>query len=151
MPPMDTFNVDGYDANTCVRLAFKAFQMQSFRFSLCGVDLTKGTIAQSQKEKFDKMKDWADSPFLEYTCRKPQKNRNAFIIEKKHEKIPCARCETERANKKCSHKMCKKCCVEHCAGDYDVTLCKEKGHADAATKARLAANEIDEDYDDESV
>ena len=146
--PMDTFNVDGYGATTCVRLAFKAFQMQSFRFSLCGVDLTKGTLAESQKKKFDQMKDWVDSPFLEYACRKPHKNRNVFVIEKKHEKIPCACCETERANKKCSYKMCKKCCVKHCVENADVDLCKEKSHARAAVDARLAEEEEEMEIDE---
>ena len=47
--PMNTFNVDGYGAITCVRIAFKAFEMPAFNFSLCGIDHTKDTIAQSQK------------------------------------------------------------------------------------------------------
>ena len=132
-----------YGASTCVRIAFKAFQMQSFGFSLCKIDLTKGTLAESQKVKFDKMKAWPDSPFLEYTCRKPHRNRNVYAIEKKNGKLPCVGCSQDRANKKCCFNMCKACCVKHCASNYDISLCKEKGHAVAATKARLASNRVE--------
>ena len=71
----------------------------------------------------------------------PMTTIQAIHIEKKHEKLPCASCETERANKKCSHKMCKKCCVKHCVENADIDLCKEKSHARAAVDARLAEEE----------
>ena len=82
------------------------------------------------------MKNWADSPFLEYTCNK-QRNKNTYTIEKKHEKVPCADCKVERANKKCSYKMCKGCCAKHCVRCPDIDLCKEKGYAKSAQEARL--------------
>ena len=44
-----------YGATTCVRIAFKAFEMQ-LNYDFGGVDCTKGVLANSQKEKFDKMK-----------------------------------------------------------------------------------------------
>ena len=40
--------------------------------------------------------------------------------------------------------MCKKCCVEHCAENADVELCKEKGHKSAGAEARHLAEENNE-------
>ena len=50
--------MDEYGVNTCVRIAYKAFQMEEYdvSFSLGNISFTKGTIAASGKEKFDQMK-----------------------------------------------------------------------------------------------
>ena len=57
---MNTINTDEYEANTCIRIAYKAFKMEEYlmEFSIYNIDPTKGTIAASGKEKFDQMKDW---------------------------------------------------------------------------------------------
>ena len=119
--PANTIDIDSYDATTCVRIAFKAFQLEEFEieFSFANIDPTYGTIAASQKEKFDSMKDWIDSPFHEYQCNK---RSNHYVIVKKHKKMTCAGEEcTLWANKNCSHSMCKKFCVKQDA------VCNTKG------------------------
>ena len=57
------FDTSEYEATTLVRMAFKAFEL-GFPFSFGDMDPTVGRIAESQKAKFDKMKDWSKSPFL---------------------------------------------------------------------------------------
>ena len=53
---VNSVNVFGYGANTCVRVASKGYQMKSFGISFGIVDPTISTIAAYQKDKFDKMK-----------------------------------------------------------------------------------------------
>jgi hypothetical protein len=118
------FGADEYGANTFVRMAYKAFQME-LKHSFGQIDPTRGTLAKSQKEKFDKMKEWDDSPFHEYQCNKC---RNHFTIKKRHEKLRCASCTTAWANSKCANKMCKKCCVHHTTLNTSITSCKVKSH-----------------------
>ena len=48
---VNKFNVSGYGANTCVRMAFKAKQM-GLDFSFGKVDPTKGVLSKTRKEKF---------------------------------------------------------------------------------------------------
>lgn len=146
--PIDTFNAaEKYDATTAIRMAFKAYQMKWLSFSLGNIDPTKGTIAASQKEKFDKMKDWVDSPFHEYQCNKC---RTYFVVAKKHQKVACTVCSTERANTKCSYNACKGCCVKHVSGGSDVSACKVKDHAQAA-KAKELEMDVEEDESETSV
>ena len=80
------FNNGEYGGKTCVRIAFKAFEMQDFGFSFGDIEPTVGTLANSHKEKFDKMKSWADSPLHEYQCNK---RVNHYVMAKKHEKMKC--------------------------------------------------------------
>ena len=110
--PVNTINMDEYGVNTCVRIAYKAFQIEEYdvSFSLGNISFTKGTITASGKEKFDQMKNWPESPFHEYQCKK---EGNHFVLAKKYEKVSCATDGCLRwANKNCGHKMCKKCCME---------------------------------------
>ena len=55
---VNTINTDEYEANTCIRISYKAFQLEEYlvEFSISNIDPTKGTIAASRKEKFDQMK-----------------------------------------------------------------------------------------------
>ena len=48
----DTINSDAYGANTCVRIAYKAFQMEEcdIPYSLGNIDFTSGIIAVSGKK-----------------------------------------------------------------------------------------------------
>ena len=123
--PADTIRTTKYEVTHAIRIAYKAFQMQQFSYSLCGIDLARGTIAKSQKEKIDKMNAWHDSPFLEYRCKE---DRSHFVLVKKHDKLICASQNClGRANRTCTHKMCKKHCIEHvrCGNNK----CKLKEHA----------------------
>ena len=54
--------------------------MQQFNYSLGNIDPTKGTIAKSQKAKFDEMKQWVGSPLHDYQCKK---EKSHFILAKK--------------------------------------------------------------------
>ena len=65
---MNTINTDEYEANTCIRIAYKAFQLEEYlvELSISKIDLTKGTISANGKENFDHMKDWPEIPFREY-------------------------------------------------------------------------------------
>ena len=67
---VNTVNTEAYSATTAVRLAYKAFQHESFEFSMGGLDVTKGLIAESQKKKINEMKGWDKNQFLEYQCRR---------------------------------------------------------------------------------
>jgi hypothetical protein len=98
--------------------------MKQFDYSFGKVDIatladSKLTLAKSQKSKFDEMKDWVRSPFLEYQCN-PRQNGSYFAMVKKQTKGNCVGTFGQngvacggRANSKCSHKMCKKCCIKH--------------------------------------
>ena len=123
---VNTINTSSYDATSCVRIAYKAFDLR-LEYSLGKLDPTVGTIAASNKAKFDKMKGWPDSPFHEYQCNK---RGNCFIIVKKHKKVACANEECNGwANKNCSYSMCKKCCIAHTsAPDGHITPCRVKDH-----------------------
>ena len=123
---VNTFNVDCYEATTCVRLAYKAFDL-GLKYSLGKLDPTVGTIALSNKVKFDKIKDWHGSPFHEYQCNK---RGTCFAIVKKHKKQTCFVEDCSGwANKNCSYGMCKKCCVNHTStSEPKVKPCKVKDH-----------------------
>jgi hypothetical protein len=103
------YDTSEYEATTLVRMAFKAFEL-GFPFTFGGLDPTVGTIAESQKVKFDKMKGWNDIPFHAYQCNKVS---SYYKIVKKHTEVNCAKCLSVASNKKCTSKMCKKCCTEH--------------------------------------
>ena len=148
---------DVYDVTTCVRIAYKAWQMPSLRFDIEGIDFTKGTLANSQKAKFDKMKNWPDSPFKEYQCNK---RGNHFVMVKKHARVYCVECKTGRANASCSNKMCKKCCSKHVHNGGG--KCKVKDHinasqalltvtGDAVTENHEESMEVDEEENMESM
>ena len=106
---VNQFNVSEYGANTCIRMAYKAFSME-FPFSMGDIDPTIGTIAASQKKKFDELTGWVDSPFHEYQCNKC---RNHFVMAKKHQRIRCVKCIKKMGNAACSNKMCKQCCTKY--------------------------------------
>ena len=127
------FDSGEYGARTFVRIAFKAFEM-GFKHSISNInDPSRGKLAKSHKEKFDKMGTWVDSPFREYNCNSCNNQKDggdvhSWVLKKKHDKIKCIKCTTAWSNVKCSYKMCKGCCVAHvdaCAVD----ACKVKSHA----------------------
>ena len=119
------FDDGQYSVKTFVRMAFKAFEM-SFKCSFDNiVDLTRGKLAESQKAKLDKMASWVDSPFGEYKCNSC--NNHTWVLKKKHDRNKCPRCTTAWANAKCSHSLCKSCCVEHVAA-VSADACKVKSH-----------------------
>ena len=127
-----TFDQSEYDARTCVRMAFKAFEM-GFKFDFGNIDPTDGTLAKSHKEKFDKMLGWVDSPFHEYKCNTCTRRVSStvtvttYVLKKKHDRVKCNDCNVVWANMLCSHKRCKKCCVKHTKGS-NVNACKVKSH-----------------------
>ena len=136
--PVNIINAGNYKLTTLVRIAYKAFQMKQFDYSFGKVDITtladsKLTLAKSQKSKFDEMKDWVRSPFLEYKCN-PRQNGSYFAMAKKHTKVNCVSTIGQngvscggRANSKCSHKMCKKCCIKR-TNENGSAKCKVKEH-----------------------
>ena len=67
---VNTFKNDEYGATSYIRLAFTAYQMKQFCFSMGEMDPTRGTCAYSQKEKLDKMNDWMDIPFHMFQCKR---------------------------------------------------------------------------------
>ena len=103
------FDTSEYKATTLVRMAFKAFEL-GFPFTFGDMDPTVGTIAESQKAKFDKMKDWSKSPFLAYQLKK---ERTHYCIVKKYIQTKCVHCGSNNSNRQCKNKMCKRCCLEH--------------------------------------
>ena len=97
-----------YEATTLVRMAFKAFEM-NYPFTFGSLDPTAGTIALSQKVKFDKMTEWTNSPFHTYQLKRVL---TYYRIVKKHKQVKCGKCGRKNANLSCSNKMCKKCCLD---------------------------------------
>ena len=73
---MNTINTDEYEANNCIRIAYRAFHLEEYlvEFSIANIEPTKGTIAASVKDKFDQMKDSTERPFHEYQCSKYSNN-----------------------------------------------------------------------------
>ena len=141
--PVNTINIASYSATTCVRIAFKAYQLGEYnvKYSFANIDPTKGTIAASQKEKIDRMKVWPESPFHEYQCNKC---RTYYVIASKHKKTTCAGEDCLLwANKSCSHVMCKKCCIKQEAA------CRMKSHKKPPAGAPEAESDVDmEDFND---
>jgi hypothetical protein len=123
-------------------LAFKKYEMQQFKFDMGKLDPANGTFANSQKVKYDKMK--------EFECK--EKN-NCLSFISKHNKEKCLDCGLERVNKQCTYKRCKKCCVNFAVSKTD--KCKIKDHATAANELReklvedevLVAGEMDMDVE----
>ena len=106
------------------------------------LDITEGLIAESQKKKVDEMKDWDRSPFLEYQCNK---RGSAYAIVKKHQKQRCENCTTSFANKDCSHKRCKKCCLAlTTAENFDGDKCRVKSHRPSPQTDEPAAEDESE-------
>ena len=109
-------------ATTCVRMSYKSFQL-GFKCLFGDIDPTVGTLALSQKKKFDEMLEWVDSPLLDYQCNK---HANHFVLAKKHNRVRCT-CGKAWINKDCTNKMCKKCCMAKEVGRNSI-LCKVKSH-----------------------
>ena len=84
--PVNTINTDKYEANTCISISYKAFQLEEYlvEFYISNIDPTKGIIAVSGKEKFYQMKDRPERPFHEYQCIK---HSSHFFISKKYKKL----------------------------------------------------------------
>jgi hypothetical protein len=135
----NTFAYSIYKVTTAIRLAFKKYEMQQFKFDMGKLDPANGTFANSQKVKYDRMKDWVDSPFHSFECKK---KNNCFSFISKHNKEKCLDCGLERVNKQCTYKCCKKCCVNFAVSKTD--KCKIKDHATAANELRekLAEDEV---------
>ena len=126
--PVNTVNTEMYGANTCIRIAYKAFQLETHgvKFDFANIDFTEGSIAVSGKEKFDQMKDWMSNPFCEYQCNKENTH---FVIAKKHAKVTCVTEGCARAaNKNCGNHMCKKCCIKMQTESNKKSACTLKDH-----------------------
>ena len=75
MSPISRLGVQNATATTCVRIAFKGFEMGiPFEFG-AGGDPTNRTLATSQKEKIDAMQMWDGNPFVHYNIKKNYKSR----------------------------------------------------------------------------
>ena len=136
---VDSFDYRKYGATTCVRLAFKAFEMQHFKFDMGELDPLNGTLAISQKNKLDKMKNWDDSPLKDFECKK-KKNQNCYCLVAKEQQVKhCADSRSRCVSKRCSVARCKKCCVKHCIKHE--LKCKCKDHVTAMDKELAKAVE----------
>jgi hypothetical protein len=138
---VDSYNLSKYTSTTCIRLAFKAFEMDQFKLDMEGLDPTNGTFANSQKEKLDQMKSWEKSPFHTFDCKK-KKNKNCFMFVSKHDKVACTACKKGRVNKTCSNSMCKKCCVNHALNNSTKCKCKEHYKAMQKEQQKLVDAEL---------
>eukprot|EP00956_Cyclotella_meneghiniana_P020813 scaffold37180_cov23-Cyclotella_meneghiniana.AAC.3 len=121
---VDTYDCTRYSATTCVRMAYKHFEMQMFKLDMAELDPTEGTLASSQKAKLDKMKAWENNPLKAYECRK-KKNQNNYYFVAKDNQLVCVGCQSSRVNKSCSMVRCEKCWVKHCLEEQKVCKCKD--------------------------
>ncbi len=71
-------------------MELKAFEMR-LMFIFANVDPTQGTMASSQKGKFDSVKRWRNQPSLEYQINKWC---NDFVSFVKYAKIRFKSCTT---------------------------------------------------------
>ena len=147
MSEVDYVDAEGNCATTCLRLAFKAFQMRQFGFSLGNLDHTKGIIVNAPKEKLDNTNNWVYSPFHSYKCKK---KKNHFILVTKHDHVACVDCSVERVNKRCSYKRCKKCWIKFAMTSQQ---CQSKDHNINANAVRpkliqgeLLVEGVDDNY-----
>eukprot|EP00956_Cyclotella_meneghiniana_P027530 scaffold61920_cov23-Cyclotella_meneghiniana.AAC.1 len=105
---VDTYDFSKYSATTCVRLAYKHFQMPMFNLDTGNVDPTTGTLASSQKEKLDKMKAWDNNPLKAYDCKK-KKSKNYYFLVAKDNALVCVDCRSSRERETCK-------CKDHLKG-----------------------------------
>ena len=103
--PISRLGVQNATATTCVRIAFKGFEMGiPFEFG-AGGDPTNGTLATSQKEKIDAMQMWAGNPFVHYNIKKIN---NHYRMQKKVAREQCTKCKSRYINSRCTFKLCSK-------------------------------------------
>ena len=121
---VDSYDWAKYSATTCVRMAYKHFEMQHFQLNMGELDPSAGTLAISQKEKLDKMKSWDNNPLKSYDCKK-KKNKNYYYLVAKDSDRICADCRSGRVNKDCSTVRCKKCCIDYCLEEKKSCKCKD--------------------------
>ena len=123
--PISRLGVQNATATTCVRIAFKAFEMGiPFEFG-AGGDPTNGTLATSQKEKIDAMQMWDGNPFVHYNIKKIN---NHYIMQKKVAREQCTKCKSRYINSRCTFKLCSKCCVDQTT---EGGPCRVKSHRNA--------------------
>ena len=67
-------------ATTCVRGAYKSKEM-NIKFDMCGLDPLSGTLAKSQKEKYDTLRGWSGNPFTEFNLKQVKSH---YVLKKKH-------------------------------------------------------------------
>ena len=119
----------GVQNATCVRIAFKAFEMGiPFEFG-AGGDPTNGTLATSQKEKIDAMQMWDGNPSFvhDYNIKKIN---NHYRMQKKVAREQCTKCKSRYINSRCTtFKLCSKCCCVDRTSEGGP--CRVKSHRDA--------------------
>ena len=98
-------------AKSLARIAYKAFQMK-LDFDGIGIDPTSEIIAASHKKKIEEMREsgWSSNPFKLLNIS--QAKKGGFKVETRYRSVLCLACNHLAANKKCTHSMCKKCCMK---------------------------------------
>ena len=96
------------------------------------LDPLNATLAISQKNKQDKMKNWDDSPLKDFECKK-KKNQNCYCLVAKEQQVKhCVDCCSSCVSMRCSVARYKKCCVKYCIKHE--LKCKCKDHVTAMDK-----------------
>jgi hypothetical protein len=139
---VDSFDYSRYGATTCVRLAFKAFEMQQFKFDMGELSPSNGTLAVSQKSKLDKMSKWEENPLKDFDCKKKRKQNCYYLVGKEQNVDSCVDCHSCRVSKKCSTSRCKKCCVKHCVNESLKCKCKDHAKSVQNELAKLVEAEV---------
>ena len=120
--PISRLGIQDATATTCVRIAFKAFEVGiPFDFGARGYPMN-GTLATSQKENIDAMQMWDGNPFVHYNIKKIN---NHYRMQKKVAREQCPTCKSRYINARCTFKLCSKCCVD---GTTEGGACRVKSH-----------------------
>jgi hypothetical protein len=90
-----------------------------------------GTVYRSHKEKVKELEGWDLSPF---TYMKLKETARGFVFEATVTKIDCVDC-TRRANKQCTAKLCKHCCLAN-----NQSKCAAHGKTTTGTSSTTSSN-----------
>ena len=122
---VNTINYEENGATNCIRLAYKAFQINNF-ISVCeNWALIEVHLHTSKRRNLKKMNDWVGSPFHVFECKKRD---NHCIYITKHDKVLCVDCSLNPIYKKWSTKKMRNVLCEIFTGNLKYMYMQRSSH-----------------------